>query len=377
MKEIYLDNAATTKVSEEAAEAALKMMTEFYGNPSSTHTKGRQANAVLKSAREEIAKALGCAADELFFTSCGSESDNWAILSGAESMKRKGRHVITSAAEHDAVRRSFDELERLGYEVTRLSPDESGAIPVSAVENALREDTILVSLMMVNNETGAVTDIGEIAKAMKRAKSQALLHTDAVQGFMKVLFRAKTLGADLISISGHKIHAPKGVGALYIRRGLKLRPYIMGGAQESGYRAGTEAMPQITAFAAAAGAAFFAQSDNIAALDALRRYAIHSIDERLPDAVFIGGGAPHILSVSLPGYRSEVLMNFLENKGIYVSRSSACKKGGRSHVLEAMGLPPRVIDGAIRISFSRYNTHADVDALVKALCEAHQSLHHI
>jgi cysteine desulfurase len=376
MKEIYLDNAATTRVCPEAAEAAMKMMTECYGNPSSTHTKGREAAAVLKKARGQVAAALGCADGEVYFTSCGSEGDNWAILSGARSMERRGKHVISSTVEHDAVRKSMDELERRGFEVTRLSPDETGAIPVSAVTEALRPDTVLVSLMMVNNETGAVTDIAGVAKALKKAGSPALLHTDAVQGYMKVPFRASALGADMITVSGHKIHAPKGIGALYVRSGLKLAPYIMGGAQENGMRAGTEPMPQIAAFGAASELAFSGMKEYTEKMTALRLYARESIAAALPDAVFIGGGAPHILSLSLPGWRSEVLMNFLESRGIYVSRSSACKKGGRSHVLEAMGLRPDIIDGALRVSFSRYSGRDDADALCAALTEAHDTLAH-
>ena len=374
--EHYLDNAATTKVCDEAAQAALAAMTENYGNPSSTHTKGREANRLLESARKQVCSALGCTPGELVFTSCGSESDNWAILGGAEAMKRKGKHVISSAVEHDAVRRSLDELENRGFDVTRLPPDEKGGIGVDSVLSALRDDTILVSLMLVNNETGAVTDISSIAKAVKKANPAALVHTDAVQGFMKVPFSAKTLGADMISISGHKIHAPKGIGALYIRNGLKLKPFIVGGSQENGRRAGTEAMPQIAAFGAACEIARAGMAENIARMEALRTRAVEQLSRDIPELVLIGGGAPHILSISLPGWRSEVLMNYLEAQGVYVSRSSACKKGGRSHVLEAMGLSSRVIDGAIRIGLSRFTTVEDIDALCSALKEAHDTLAH-
>lgn len=376
MKEIYLDNAATTRVCPEAAAAAMKMMTENYGNPSSTHTRGREAAKVLKESRAKLAAALGCGAESVYFTSCGSEGDNWAIINGAKYMARRGKHIISSTVEHDAVRKSMDELERQGFEITRLAPDSTGAIPVSAVEGALRPDTVLVSLMMVNNETGAVTDIAGAARAIKKASSAALFHTDAVQGFMKVPFSAKTLGADMITVSGHKIHAPKGVGALYIRPGLKLPPYIMGGGQESGMRAGTEPMPQIAAFAAAAELAFAAMTESTEKMSGLRARAKEEISAAIPGAVFIGGGAPHILSVSLPGWRSEVLMNFLEARGIYVSRSSACKKGGRSHVLEAMGLRPDIIDGAIRVSLSRYTGADEIDAFCAALKEAHDTLAH-
>jgi len=375
---IYLDNAATTQVCKEAANLAYEVMTEQFGNPSSTHQAGRTAAGLLKTARKQVSTALGCAPEELYFTSCGSESDNWAILRGAESMSRKGKHVITSTVEHDAVRKSMEELERRGYEVTWLSPDSTGAITAQQVQNALRPDTILVSLMLVNNETGAVTDISAISRVLRDSHSSALLHTDGVQAFLKVPFQARTLGADMISISGHKIHAPKGIGALYIRQGMKpaskLLPYLMGGAQENGMRAGTEAMPQIAAFGMAAEIGRKQQSASMAHMEALRAHAVERLSAELPDVVFIGGGAPHILSLSLPGYRSEVLMNFLDQRGICVSRSSACKQGRRSHVLEAMGLSPKIIDGAVRVSFSRYTTIQDVDGLCDGLRDAKASL---
>ena len=374
--EHYLDNAATTKVCDEAAQAALAAMTENYGNPSSTHTKGREANRLLEKARKQVSAALGCTPGELIFTSCGSESDNWAIINGAEAMRRRGKHIISSAVEHDAVRRSLDELESRGFEVTRLAPDEKGGVSLDSVVSALRDDTILVSLMLVNNETGAVTDISSIARAVKKACPAALVHTDAVQGFMKVPFSAKTLGADMISISGHKIHAPKGIGALYIKNGVKLKPFIVGGSQETGRRAGTEAMPQIAAFGAACEIAQAGMAENIARMQSLRERAVQRLSREIPELVLIGGGSPHILSISLPGWRSEVLMNYLEATEVYVSRSSACKKGGRSHVLEAMGLSSRVIDGAIRIGLSRFTTEEDIDALCSALKEAHDTLAH-
>ena len=374
--EVYLDNAATTKVCPEAAEAALKIMTENYGNPSSTHTMGRNAKAALDKARKQVAASLGCEPAEVYFTSCGSEGDNWAILNGAESMKHRGKHVISSQLEHDAVRKSMYELEKRGYEVTFLEPQPDGSISVESVKNALRDDTILVSLMMVNNETGAVTDIAGIAKALKASKSQALLHCDAVQAFMKLPFSAKSLGADMITVSGHKIHAPKGIGALYIKNGVKIKSYIMGGAQENKMRAGTEAMPQIAAFGVASEIAKREMREAVKRMAALRQRAIDRICSEMPEAVVIGGGAPHILSISLPGWRSEVLMNYMEAKGVYVSRSSACKKGGRSHVLEAIGLAPEVIDGAIRVSFSRYTTEDEIDAFCAALKDAHDYLAH-
>ena len=374
--EHYLDNSATTMVCPEAAEAAVNAMCRVYGNPSSTHTKGREAKKLLDQARTQCAAALGCKPGELIFTSCGSESDNWALLAGAEAMKRKGNHIISSSVEHDAIRKSLEELERRGFEVTRLEPDGSGAIPVSSVVEALRNDTILVSLMLVNNETGAVTDISAIARAMKKAGSAALLHTDAVQGFLKVPFAASKLGADMISISGHKIHAPKGIGALYVREGLRLKPFILGGAQENGRRAGTEALPQIAAMGAACEAGSRGLKANIERMSAFKAQIVSRLASSLPAFRHVDTAAPHILSISLPGWRSEVLMNFLEAREVYVSKSSACKKGGRSHVLEAMGMKAEEIDGAIRIGLSRFTTQEDIDALCEGLEAACAALAH-
>ena len=372
----YLDNSATTPVCPEAAEAALEAMTVTFGNPSSTHTAGREAKKLLDRSRASVAAALGCSPAELVFTSCGSESDNWALLSGAEAMKRKGRHIISSVAEHDAIRRSLDLLEEQGYEVTRLKPDRSGAVPTEAVRSALREDTVLVSLMLVNNETGAINDLAGVSAVLKEAGSSALLHTDAVQAFMKLPFTPKSLGADLISVSGHKIHAPKGIGALYVRRGLRLKPLLVGGSQEDGRRAGTEATAQIAAFAAACDAAAPKLAENAEKMRAMREETILRLQADIPELRVLGGGAPHILSLSLPGWRSEVLMNFLESREVYVSKSSACKKGARSHVLEAMGLDARTIDGALRIGLSRYTLQEDIDALCTGLRDAHRTLAH-
>ncbi len=372
----YLDNSATTQVCPEAARAALEAMTEIYGNPSSTHTLGREAKKLLDKSRKQASEALGCTPQELVFTSCGSESDNWAVLGGAEAMKRRGRHVISSPVEHDAVRKSLEELEARGFEVSRVKPERDGSVSARAVLEALREDTVLVTLMLVNNETGGVTDIGGIAKALRSAGYGGLLHTDAVQGFLKLPFAAKSLGADLISISGHKIHAPKGVGALYIRKGLRLKPFVLGGGQEEGRRAGTEAMPQIAAFGEACRIGRAGMAEAIARMAAQKAALRERLSREIPEIRFVDAAAPHILSLSLPGWRSEVLMNFLEAREVYVSKSSACKKGGRSHVLEAIGLDAATIDGALRIGLSRLTTEEDLDALCRGLKDARDSLAH-
>lgn len=373
---VYLDNAATTAVCPEAAQAALEIMTVNYGNPSSTHTMGRNADKALKTARAQIAEALGASTEEIFFTSCGSESDNWAILSGAELMRRKGKHIISSETEHSAVLKSLEILEKRGFEVTRLKPERDGSVSVASVEQALRDDTILVSLMLVNNETGGVTDIAEISKLLKRRGSAAVLHTDAVQGFLKIPFSAKSLGADMISLSGHKIHAPKGVGALYIRSGAKLNlsPLIVGGGQESGRRSGTEPLPQIVSFGVAAELGKEQMAEAVAEMARLKKLAINRLTAENEGFAVMSGDAPHILNISMPGYRSEVLMNFLEAQSIFVSKSSACKKGGRSYVLEACGRSGVEIDGALRISLSRFTTEEEINYFCDVLAQAKRQL---
>ena len=373
---IYLDNAATTQVCPEAAEAALNAMTVHYGNPSSTHALGRDAAKELERARAQVAGALGCRPGELVFTSCGSESDNWAVIRGAEYQGKFGRHIISSTVEHAAVLRSLDALEARGFSVTRLKPRADGAVALEDVLAALRPDTCLLSLMLVNNETGAVTDVSGIAKAVRARSPKTLIHTDAVQAFLKLPFRAADLGADLISISGHKVHAPKGIGALCIRAGLHLPPLILGGGQEDGRRAGTESLPLIAAFGAACAAAAETLEADRARMAALRARCVQRLTAENEMLRVIGGGAPQILSISLPGWRSEVLMNALEAEGICVSKSSACKKGGRSYVLEEMGLSAPVVDGALRVSFSRFTTEAEADAFCDALTAARKRLRH-
>ena len=372
--EIYLDNAATTRVSPEAAEAALRAMREEYGNPGSTHAKGRSARAILDTARKQVAAPLGAKASEIVFTSGGTESDNWAIRGAAQLQKRRGKHIISSRTEHDAVRQTLQFLEKEGWEVTYLAPGPDGAVTPEAVSAALREDTVLVSLMLVNNETGALTNVAGVSRVLREAKSTALLHTDAVQAYGKLPFTAKGLGADLISLSGHKIHAPKGIGALYIREGVKLPPLLFGGGQENSLRSGTEPLPPIAAFGVAAQQAQQALPEAAEHMAENRACCLERLTSAIPELVVIPGRCAHILSIALPGWRSEVLMNYLEREEIYVSKSSACKRGRRSHVLEAMGLPDRVIDGALRVSFSRYTTRDECERFCDALIRAHSEL---
>ena len=369
---IYLDNSATTQPCPACVRAMTEALTDCWGNPSSVYTLGIDAAHRLRQARQAVAAALGAEPDRVFFTSGGTEADNWAILSAAERLGKRGRHIITTAVEHHAVLHPMQKLEAKGFEVTYLQPDHDGNITVEELKKALRPDTILVSVMMVNNETGAVMPIADMVKAVRRSSPLALFHTDAVQGFLKVPFRAKALGADMISVSAHKIHAAKGTGALYIRPGLPLPAFLNGGGQESNYRSGTENMPGICGFSAAC-ADTDAKADiaRMAQLRDLAREKLSGID----GLVLIGSQtAPHIVNLSLPGLRSQGIINCLQSDGIYVSAGSACSKGHRSHVLEAMHLPPAVIDGSIRVSFSHDNTEADVDALCQALLHAKQTL---
>lgn len=374
---VYFDNAATTRVRHEAAERMCRVMEECYGNPSSTHEMGRQAKKELDLAREQVAGAIGAKPEDVYFTSGGSEADNWAIAGLEKLTFRRGKHVITTAVEHDAVRRPVERLADQGWEITWLKPDGDGRIAAEDFENALRPDTVFASVMLVNNETGAVNPVGEMAAAIRRRKTGTILHTDAVQGLCKVPINVRKLGADLISMSSHKICGPKGCGALYISPGVKLPPLILGGGQEKGRRAGTEAMPAIAGFAEAVRLGMAEMDETTERMRRLRDWLAEAVPAQIPGAVIIGkGDAPHILSLSLPGYRSEVLMNCLEQDGISVSKSSACKKGGRSHVLEAMGLPDRVIDGALRVSFSRYSTQEEAAYFLQRLRAAAERLIH-
>ncbi|SBV92908.1 cysteine desulfurase (tRNA sulfurtransferase), PLP-dependent [uncultured Eubacteriales bacterium] len=361
---IYLDNAATTQVCAEAVEAAVAAMTECYGNPSSGHPMGRPAAELVRSARSSLAAALGCAAEEVYFTSCGTEGDNWAIRGAAELGRRKGKHIITSAIEHSAVLEPCKALARESYEVTYLKPDKWGHISIDALRAALRPDTVLVSLMLVNNELGTVQDVAGAAEAIRAMGSPALLHTDAVQGFLKVPFTVKELGVDLLTISGHKIRAPKGVGALYVKKGLKLSPLFLGGGQESGLRPGTEATAQIAALAAAVGAWWPEYRERMAAVKA---YALEGLSALQGVEIISGGDAPHICAISLPGYPSEMLVRALGDAGVCVSSGSACHRGKPSHVFAALGLPKQTLMGVLRISFSPESTREDVDALCRAL----------
>ena len=367
---IYLDHAATTPVCPQAAQAAYEAMTEGYGNPSSGYAIGQAAAAKVKEYRAVVADRLGCLPEELTFTSCGTEGDNWAIRGAVEYGKRTGKHIITTAIEHSAVLEPIRALAAQSYEVTYLKPDKSGHVSAEDLARALRPDTVLVSMMLVNNELGTLQPVAEAARAIQAARCPALLHCDAVQAFLKVPFTPKELGVDLLTISGHKIRAPKGIGAQYIRKGLNLKPLLLGGGQESGLRSGTEPTAQLAALAAACEAW---DREAPARIAAVKAHALEVFSAVPSLEVVSPGDAPHICAISLPGYPSEMLVRDLSDRGIYVSSGSACHKGKPSHVFAALGLPKRTLMGVLRISFGPDSTRSEADALASALTEITQT----
>ena len=365
---IYLDNSATTKPCIPAVEAMTKAMTETWGNPSALYGFGIDTARELRTARSKVAAAMGAEPERVFFTSGGTEADNWAIFGTVKRMGKRGRHLITTAMEHHAILNCFKELEGQGFEVTYLKPDSMGRIRLEDLKSALRKDTILVSVMMVNNEVGSVMPIDQMAKITHRLCPDAIFHTDAVQGFLKVPFQARNLGADLISVSSHKIHGPKGAGALYISPRLKsFPPLLLGGGQEGGYRSGTEGTPTIFGFAAAAEAMSKSFREDISR----EKELISNLVERLsvfPGVVINGAHeAPHILSVSIPGVPTQNSINILQDAEICVSAGSACAKGHRSHVLTAIGIRPEIIDCTFRVSLCRDTTQEELDKLVQTI----------
>lgn len=371
---IYLDHAATTPVPRAVADAMYEVLTGQFGNPSSQYQLGLDMKRRVEGWRKTVASALGCEAKQLLFTSCGTEGDNWAIQAACWQNRHLGRHIVTTAVEHNAVLEACKWMEQQGYEVTYVAPDSSGDITAEQILDAVRPDTALVSVMLVNNELGNVYPVSEIARGLAAKNPRTLLHTDAVQGFLKVPFAAKTLGADFVTISAHKIGGPKGAGALYIGpRVRNPRPLLAGGGQEGGLRSGTEATAQMAGFARAVELRTEGLAEKLAHMAAVKAHAVEALSA-IPDLKIIGAGAaPHILSVSLAGWPSQNIVNDLSAQGICVSAGSACHQGRPSHVVAALKLPKRVAGGVIRLSFGPETSTADIDACAEALRRHHDS----
>ena len=365
----YLDNSATTKPCQKAKEKMIEAIENCWGNPSSLHSKGIDADMLLLSSRRTLAKSLACDEKEIFFTSGGTESNNIAVFGAAYAGKRKGNKIITSAIEHPSVHKCFDKLESEGFQVVKIGVDSKGMLELEELEKEVDEKTVLVSIMAVNNEVGTIEPFGEIKNIVKRKNSPALFHIDAVQAFGKLPLNVKKIGADLMSVSSHKIHGPKGVGALFIKNGTKLSPRIFGGGQEKDIRPGTEPMPAIAGFAGAVEELNIKNS--LEKMTALRDEFVNNL--RVIDGVIINSpddALPYIVNVSLTGLRSETVLNLLSAMGIYVSSGSACAKGHKSHVLTAMNLDNGIIDSSLRVSLSRFTTKEELQYFIEGVNKA-------
>ena len=372
--EAYLDNSATTPICAQALKAMQQELSQTWGNPSSLHRVGLQAEHLLNQCRAAVAATMGVAPGEITFTSGGTEANNLAMFGAASARRRRGRRIVTSAVEHSSIAESAAELKSRGYEIVYLNVDSTGRVPESEFARAINKETILVSLMAVNNETGTIQPIDAIRRAVRYAGAPALIHCDAVQAYGKLPIMPARMGVDLLTVSSHKVHGPKGAGALYVRKGVRINPILFGGSQEQKLRPGTEAMPAIVGFAAAAEA--------IPDLDQSLAY-VTNLRERLVTVLTAMEGVelnsppdalPYLTNISVPGLPSEVMLNFLSERGIYVSSGSACAKGKKSRVLRAMGLSDAMIASALRISLSRYTSWEEIDALLYALGEAMRTL---
>lgn len=372
MTEVYLDNSATTRCLESVANIVAKVMCEDYGNPSSMHMKGVQAENYVKMARMVIAKNLKVNEKEIFFTSGGTESDNWAIIGAAMANHRAGNHLITTCIEHPAVLRTMEYLESQGFLVTYLPVDEFGRIRLQDLENALTPNTILVSIMHTNNEIGALQPIAEAGNIIKRYNPNIVFHVDAVQGYGKFRIAPKKMGVDMMSVSGHKIHGPKGIGFLYINEKVKIKPVSYGGGQQKGMRSGTDNVPGMAGLAKAVEEVYQSLEKDVEHLYALKEYFINGLLQ-IPDVKINGytgfDSAPHIVSVSIRSIRSEVMLHALEDRGIYVSAGSACSshKATTSATLRAIGVEKDLLDSTIRFSFSIFTTREEIDYTLKVL----------
>jgi cysteine desulfurase len=374
--EAYLDNSATTRCSELVRDAVVKTMMEDYGNPSSKHMKGVEAERYLRDGRETIAKTLKVSEKEIYFTSGATESNNWALIGAAMANRRAGMHLITTAIEHPAVLMPMQYLKEQGFRVTYLPVDGRGHINVKDLEEAICDDTILVSIMYVNNEVGAIQPIEEAGRRIKERNPKILFHVDAVQAYGKMTIHPKKLGIDLLSVSGHKIHGPKGIGFLYVNEKAKIRPLLLGGGQQKDMRSGTDNVPGVAGLAQAAREAYASLEEDRTHLLSLKRQMIEGLNE-IPEQIVLHSdlgedSAVHIVSASFPGVRSEVLLHALEDRGIYVSAGSACssnKKLPVSPVLKELHLSPEQLESTLRFSFSRYTTSEEVAYCIQALRE--------
>ena len=372
--EAYFDNSATTKVLDSVKDIVVKTMTEDYGNPAAKHRKGMEAEQYIREARKIIADSMKVQEKEILFTSGGSESNNMALIGTAWANQRAGKHIISTAIEHPSVYNPLGVLEELGFEVTILPVDHDGHISLKELEEAIRPDTILVSTMYVNNEVGAVEPVEEISRVIKAKNPSALYHVDAIQAYGKYVIRPQKQGIDLLSVSSHKIHGPKGVGFLYIRSGVKIKPLIYGGGQQAGMRSGTENVPGVAGFGAAVKEMYTDHAEKIQKLIGLKDYMTDRLGEIEGTVINSKKGeasAPQIVSVSFEGVRSEVLLHALEDKGIYVSSGSACSSNhpGISGTLKGIGVAQKLLDSTIRISFGIFNTKEEVDYTIDVLKE--------
>lgn len=373
--ECYLDNSATTAVTPEVAALAARIMTEQYGNPSSLHRRGFWAERALTEARGQVAAVLRCRPEEIIFTSGGTESNNLALLGAARAARRRGNRIVTTAVEHHSVLAVCRQLESEGFEVAYVSPDAGGVITPESFAAACDEKTVLASCMMVNSETGALHDIPAIAAACRRKNPGILFHADCVQAFGRLEIAPARWGVQLVSVSGHKIHAPKGVGALYVTKGVRLLPPLYGSGQERGLRPGTENLPGICAMGLAAERMNARRAENAAHFTALRQKLITNLSQS--PAVCINSpeaAAPYIINLSVEGIRSEIMIHYLEQFEIYVSSGSACAKGERSHVLTAMGLPEDRVDSAIRVSMTDTTAEEEIDEFCRRLLQGAATL---
>ena len=372
---IYFDNAATTRALDEVADKVKYMLLENFGNPSSQIMAGVNAENELIKARKIIAASINAEPDEIYFTSGGTESDNWAIFGTAKGYIRSGKHMITTAIEHPAVLQPMRELEKNGWDITILGVDEKGYINIDELKAAIREDTVLVSTILINNETGTIQNAEEISKAIKSVNPHTLYHVDAVQAYGKYPINVKKMGIDMLSVSGHKVHGPKGVGFFYMKKGLKVKPIIFGGGHERGQRSGTENTPSIVGLAEAVKIDMAEMDKAVEHVKLVKKTLAEGILNSIP-MTYINGpsieeGSPYVLNIGFEGLRSEVLLHSLEEKEIYVSAGSACnsKKKGASTVLSALGIDEKRIEGAIRFSFCRYNTVEEAEQCIEILKE--------